>query len=198
MTLHKKYELALNILYGGNIGTVLYGFARKFCKVSFDNKISPEIPIILTTAMSPYNRFDGWYSPLSNTIEIVRQHCNETSEGITVKSTPQILALLAHEICHIYQSQILGGKIGARGPHRCKSWYDSITLASPYICGVNIEGLCKPLKSVREGASVYKVKNPASLTEVELTHFPESIIKLAKEEDHRIKRRIIGKPAIEV
>lgn len=192
-----QYKDALNLLYGDNIGDVLYGFTKQLCAKSFNDKIASEIPIILTTAMSPYNQFGGWYSPISNTIEIVRGYCKSSSDGIIANSVPEILALLAHEFCHVYQYQILGGSTGSRGPHRCKSWYQAITLASPFVCGVDIEGLCKPLKSVRDGSKITKERNPASLTEVELTHFPESIIELARKEDKRLDGRIVGIAAIE-
>ncbi|NQZ75050.1 MAG: hypothetical protein HRT61_02915 [Ekhidna sp.] len=191
-----QYKNALNLLYGGKIGDILYDFAIELCEKSFKNKISPEIPIILTTAMSPYNRFAGWYSDKSHTIELARHYCYHGSDGIRARSIPEMLATLAHEFCHVYQYQVLGGRISARGPHRCKSWYQSITLASPFVCGVDIEGICIPSKSVREGEKVYKVNNPNSLTEVELTHFPDSIIKLAKADDRRLKGRLVGKPAV--
>ena len=190
-----QYRDALNLLYGGNIGDTLYDFANELCEKSFDNKISPEIPIILTTAMSPYNRFSGWYSEKSNTIELVRYFCYHGKDGIMVRSIPEILATLAHEFCHVYQRQVLKCKTASRGPHRCKSWYQSITLASPFVCGVNIDGICKPFKSVREGKKIHKNANPESLTEVELTHFPESLISLAKAKDKRLEGRIVGEPA---
>jgi len=89
---------------------------------------------------------------------------------------------------------VLGGKIGRRGAHRCKSWYESITQASPFLTGVDITGLCRPLISKRIDGKVRKIQNPSSLTEVELTHFPDSIIKLALAKDERLSGKIIGEP----
>ena len=188
----EEYKAALNLLYGENCGDTIYDFVDKLCTHAFDNKISPEVPIILTTAMSPYSRFSGWYTPISNTIELVRYHCVSKKEGIVLRSNYDVLASLAHEFCHFYQYEICGSPTGSRGPHRCKSWYDSVTKASPYVCGVNIDGLCKPKKSVREGGRVFKIDNPTSLTEVELTHWPESVIDLAEQNDPRLQGRIIG------
>lgn len=193
-----QYKNALNLLYGDNAGDLLYGFAEELCDKAFNNEISPEIPIILTTAMSPYNRSGGWYSPVSNTIEIVRHYAKGSDHGIVPRSKSDILAALSHEFCHVYQYQVLGGKTGKRGSHRCKSWYKAITRASPFVCGVNIGELCKPLKSVRDGGNVRKVPNEISLSEVELTHFPDSIFYLIKKKDARLDDRIIGKPAIDL
>jgi hypothetical protein len=194
MILH--YENALNTLYGGNIGSVLYPFAERLCREAFKNEISPEVPIILTTALSPYNRACAWYCRTSHTIEIVRHHCEPDTDGIVVRSIPEILETLAHEFCHVYQEKVLGGWTGSRGTHRCKSWYQAITLASPFVCGVDIEGLCKPLKSVRIDGAVRKRANPKSLSEVELYHFPGSIFRLINESDARLEDRIIGESAI--
>lgn len=192
-----QYKQAANLFYGNRVGDTLYGFAEKLCKIAFDDAISAEIPIILTTAMSPYNQFGGWYSPKSNTIEIVRHYCKAGTSGIEPRDTSEILAVLAHELCHVYQEKILGGATGKRGPHRCRSWYDAITYASPFVCGVDIDGLCNPLRSVREGRRVTKVQSEASLSEVELTHWPDSVIRLAKNKDHRLEGRILSIPAID-
>lgn len=190
----QQYKDAANLFYGNNTGDVLYGFLEKLCSEAFENTISPEIPIILTTAQSAYNRFEGWYNHTANTIELVRYHSKSTKDGIVPRSIPKILMTLAHEFCHVYQYQVLGGKTGSRGAHRCRSWYDAITKASPFVTGVDIDGICKPLKSERVGNNVRKVSNPESLTEVELTHFPDSIFKLIKKKDNRIINRIVGSP----
>lgn len=190
------FKDATNLLYGNNTGDVLYEFAEEMCINAFDSTISPLIPIILTTAISPYNRFGGWYSEASNTIEIVRQHCQPSKDGIVPRSQPELLAILAHEFCHVYQAKVAGGTKASRGPHRCKSWYDSITLASPFVCGINIEGLCTPLKSVRVDGKVKKIKNDNSLTEPELTHWPLSIFKLVHDNDKRLFGRVVGTPRI--
>lgn len=198
MSLLQQYKDAANLFYGNNTGDALYGFLERLCAEAFNNEITAEIPIILTTAQSSYNRFSGWYSPAANTIELVRYHCKSTKDGIVPRSIPKILMTLAHEFCHVYQYQVLGGKTGSRGAHRCRSWYDAIAKASPFVTGVDIDGICKPLISVREGNSVKKVSNPDSLTEVELTHFPNSIFKLLKENDKRLKNRIVGSPSDEL
>lgn len=193
----QKYKDAANLFYGNNTGDVLYGFAEQLCAEAFNSEITAEIPIILTTAQSSYNRFGGWYSPTANTIELVKFHCKTTKDGIVPRSIPEILMALAHEFCHVYQYQVLGGKTGSRGAHRCRSWYDAITKASPFVTGVDIDGICKPLKSERVGNIVRKVNNPDSLTEVELTHFPNSIFKLVDDDDSRLKNRTLQKPSIE-
>lgn len=197
MTLY-KYKNAANLMYGGNTGDLLYSFLEEVCSKSFDNIISPEIRIILTTAMSPYNRFSAWAWRELKIIEIVRAHCKASKDGISIINERAILMTLAHEICHVYQNDILGGATNTgRGSHRCRSWYDSITKASLFVCGVDIDGICNPLKSIREGKRIIKQVNKKSLTEVELTHWPHSIFNLVKRNDPRIKKRIINQSGIE-
>lgn len=185
----QPYMEALNLLYGDNLGDCLYSFADTVCDKAFAYEITASLPIILTTAMSPYNKMSGWYSPKSNTIEIVRQHCEPKDGSIVPKRKKELLALLAHELCHVYQYKALGGSLGSRGPHRCSSWYEAVTSASPTVCGVDIKGLCKPLKSVRVQGKVKKVRNEDSLSEPELTHWPLSIIELVEAGDPRLQGR---------
>ena len=192
----KAYKEAANLFYGLGTGDLIYDFAQNMCREAFDGAISPEVRIILTTAQSAYNQSYGWCWPKGNTIELVRQHCKSTSEGVVPRDKRSLLLALAHEFCHLYQYQVLGGKIGSRGPHRCRSWYDAITKASPYICGVDVQGICKPFTSKRESGRVIKFNNPASLTEVELTHWPDSIYELIENKDSRLKGRIVDEAPV--
>jgi len=190
----KKYIQSASVFYGPETAHKIYSFADNVCKFAFDYKLTPNLPIILTTAMSSYNRFSGNYLPEANTIQIVNHHCHISNGKISPINWSKMLETLAHELCHAYQHQHLGGNIGSRGPHRCKSWYQAIIKASPYVCGVDIASLCKPLKSVRVGKKVKKIKNKNSLTESELTHWPQSIIDLLNKNDNRIKENICSRP----
>jgi len=187
----QNFKNAANLFYGENLGDLMYGFLQELSERAFDNKVSAEVPIIMTTAQSAYNQSAGWYNSVSHTIELVNHLCVSSEKGIIAKDNKEILFALAHEFCHLYQFKVLGGTKSKRGPHRCKNWYASIMLASPFVCGVNIEGLCKPLKSVRENGKVIKIANEESLTESELTHWPHSIIKLLQHGDKRLEGRAV-------
>jgi hypothetical protein len=187
----QDFKNAANLFYGERLGDLMYGFLQELCEKAFNNKVSAEVPIVMTTAQSAYNRFSGWYNSESHTIELVNHLCKSSEGGIVAKDNKEILLTLAHEFCHLYQFKILGGTKSKRGPHRCKNWYESITLASPFVCGVNINGLCKPLKSVRENGKIRKISNEESLTESELTHWPRSIIELLRQGDERLKERAV-------
>jgi len=59
MSLLQSYKDAGNLFYGNQTGDMLYEFAEELCSIAFDDRISPEIPIILTTAQSAYNQYAG-------------------------------------------------------------------------------------------------------------------------------------------
>lgn len=197
MTLHSTNKLmnyidAASTFYGNETANAIYTFADNVCRNAFDNRISAELPIILTTAMTAYNRFSGQYVPGADTIEIVRHHCHPRDGLVAPIDLVSMLKTLAHELCHVYQYKILGGSTGSRGPHRCKSWYESIRKASPYVCGVDVSDILKPLKSIRVRDKIKKVRNELSLTESEITHWPNSIVELVDSKDQRIMPYIIS------
>lgn len=188
----QDFKNAANLFYGDNLGDLMYDFLQELSEKAFNNQVNAEVPIIMTTAQSAYNRFDGWYNDRSHTIELVNHLCVSSEEGIVAKDNRQLLYALAHEFCHLYQFKVLGGTKSKRGPHRCPNWYTAITLASPLVCGVNIEGLCKPLKSIRENGKVKKVVHVGSLTESELTYWPRSILELLQLGDKRLDGREVN------
>ncbi len=93
----QDFKNAANLFYGESLGDLMYGFLQELCEKAFNNKVSVEVPIVMTTAQSAYNRFSGWYNSESHTIELVNHLCKSSEGGIVAKDNKEILLTLAHE-----------------------------------------------------------------------------------------------------
>ena len=90
---------------------------------------------------------------------------------------------IVHELTHERQGQLLQqhGWKKTRGDHRDRGWYRAISEACPKYLGVEF-----PEASWPTGPRPRKGTNP--LTEVEVTHWPNSMRELAMANDPRLPK----------
>lgn len=48
----QDFKNAANLFYGENSGDLMYGFLQELCEKEFNNEVSAEVPIVMTTANS--------------------------------------------------------------------------------------------------------------------------------------------------
>lgn len=150
--------------------------------------------------LGPYNRHAGYIYEAGGLILLNRHVCKWqddelvlTQEGIS----GGVEDLLVHELTHARQGQILRDQHirvnASRGDHRDRGWYQAISEAAPKYLGVEIpESIWPRTKSVRvkadDGRTVVRKRTvPATLTEVDMTHWPESIRNLRDSGDTRLR-----------
>ena len=86
-----------------------------------------------------------------------------------------------HELTHIRQAQLQhqhNWDEGIRGVHRNRAWYSAISEACPN----NLGGLQLPPSVWPTGSRTKR----GTLTEVEMTHWPESLRSLSHARDERL------------
>jgi hypothetical protein len=190
MTTVADYRRAAGVMYGEDIATFIYDVLEWAAEVGFKGAVTAARPVILAPAeMGPYNRRSGWYGPRLNgqvgPILVNRHHVSldkASPDWFALRDRWDLQDTLVHELTHAYQHEVLIKRDGrdktydpTRGPHRCKSWYEAVSVACPGLFGIEVAREFWPLKkSVRVGSKVTKVIPDNTIPETVMTHWPES------------------------
>jgi hypothetical protein len=145
--------------------------------------------VLAPVELGPYNRHVGYhYGPNDEGIFIFgNRHIVELQDGTLVLKKKEgaqnfldgLEDFIVHELTHARQAQLerQHGWKRTRGAHRDLGWYAAVAEACPNYLGFELPPSIWP-----QGPR----KKEGLLTEVEMTHWPESIRLLATQEDERL------------
>jgi hypothetical protein len=160
-------------------------WARKLFAVPVD-PLSVRI-ILAPVEMGPYNRHTGYCFDGAEEQTFIlgnRHHCKFSDGEIALLSRERLVDLIVHELTHTRQATLLREHAGEWGwsqtggnVHRDKGWYQAISEAAPNYLGVELPEDVWPRRN-----------NPDTLTEPEMSHWPESIRALVKAKDPRLSK----------
>lgn len=180
----------------GEAGRVCAELVCRYAKL-FDEPLEAlNIRVVLAPVeIGPYNRHYGYiYSSSFHFILGNRHICGFDKDGVLVLRRDKWLGedFIVHELTHYRQDSLLAQHSWPqnrdRGVHRDCGWYAAIAEAAPRYLGVAFpERIWPKLKSVRKAKSVTKQQDPTRLTEVEVTHWPDSFRNLIEEKDSRFE-----------
>lgn len=148
--------------------------------------------VLAPVELGPYNRHAGYCygGEGKGALILGNRHIVEFREGTLAlrQATGRTLSryedFIVHELTHIRQAQLLrehdDWKV-TRGAHRDLAWYTAIAEACPSYLGVEC-----PRSSWPTGPRMRKGEN--TLTEVQMTHWPESLQTLAWMDDPRLPK----------
>jgi hypothetical protein len=138
--------------------------------------------------LGPYNRHAGYfYRPDEGMFILGNRHIVELRNGtLELKREAQALInsyedFIVHELTHARQAQLERehGWKRTRGDHRDLGWYAAVAEACPRYLGVDLPRSIWPTgPRTRKG----------TLTEVEMTHWPDSIRALVDADDPRLRK----------
>jgi hypothetical protein len=141
--------------------------------------------VLAPVEMGAYNKHTGYHIGEGSESFILgnRHECRFRGDDIALNDRQGFEDFIVHELTHRRQGQLLREHAGewgwalhpGRGAHRDKGWYAAISEAAPNYLGVELPESVWP----RRG-------NGATLTEPEMTHWPESIRALIKARDPRL------------
>jgi hypothetical protein len=147
--------------------------------------------VLAPVELGPYNRHTGYcYGGEGQGAFILgNRHIVGLRGGTLILKQPAQSAVggfedfVVHELTHVRQVLLLreNGWKAKRGNHRNLGWYTAIAEACPRYLGVEC-----PHASWPTGPRPRKGSN--TLTEVEMTHWPESLRLLAMENDPRLPK----------
>jgi hypothetical protein len=143
--------------------------------------------VLAPVELGPYNRHTGYhYGRDEGTFILGNRHIVQLHNGILVltKKSHGFLNrfedFIVHELTHARQHQLLREHPDwkrTRGAHRDLGWYTAIAEASPKYLGFDLPRSLWPTgPRTRKG----------TLTEVEMTHWPDSLRMLAMMDDPRL------------
>ena len=142
--------------------------------------------ILAPIEMGAYNQHTGYHVGSNHHSYIVgnRHHCRFCSHGeIHIDDVQAFDDFIIHELTHRRQAMLLRENAGTRGwiqhpgrgSHRDKGWYQAISEAAPNYLGIEIPEHVWPKRG-----------SETTLTEPEMTHWPESLRALVKARDPRL------------
>jgi hypothetical protein len=142
--------------------------------------------ILAPIEMGAYNQHTGYHVGSDHHSYIVgnRHHCRFCSHGeIHIDDVQAFDDFIIHELTHRRQAMLLRENAGTRGwiqhpgrgSHRDKGWYQAISEAAPNYLGIEIPEHVWPKRG-----------SETTLTEPEMTHWPESLRALVKARDPRL------------
>ncbi|UUO25262.1 hypothetical protein FGD67_20160 [Colwellia sp. M166] len=184
----EEYKKSAMIIYG-ELGGEVYDIMESICKNAFDNLILPNRQFYMADLMSGYNKSTGFYHINNQSISATFHHTKINSQGMYTKNQRELFDFITHELCHAYQHEVLGySGTNKRGVHTDKTWFESIKKASPYVCNVDINHINNfGPKSTRIDGKIKKIVPDGWLTESEVSHFPNSFVRIASDEnDNRL------------
>jgi hypothetical protein len=184
-----EYRAAARTMYGTEAGDFIYDTLEWTAETAFGGRVTAARPVILAPAeMGAYNRHVGWYGPVAGggpgPILVNRHHVSvSVDDWFAVRAPDSLKDTLLHEMAHAYQFEVAMVRDGGdktldptRGIHRCRSWYESVAVASPAVLGVEIPAERWPVKkSARRDGRVTKIIPEGAVSEVDMTHWPRSI-----------------------
>jgi hypothetical protein len=143
--------------------------------------------VLAPVELGPYNRHTGYhYAAGQGAFILGNRHIVQLQQGtlVLVQADGSFLDRLSdfivHELTHARQAQLLrehpDWKV-TRGAHRDRGWYTAVAEACPKYLGVEM-----PQSSWPTGPRTRK----GTLTEVNLTHWPESLRLLTWNDDPRL------------
>jgi hypothetical protein len=150
--------------------------------------------VLAPVELGPYNQHVGYaYDGEQGAFILGNRHVVTLSHGtLMLKGRPENLwgpcgfeDFIVHELTHVRQAQLLREHTGERGwamkrgAHRDLGWYTAVAEACPHYLGVEL-----PRSSWPTGP---RARN-GTLTEVEMTHWPESLRALVFENDPRLPK----------
>jgi hypothetical protein len=138
--------------------------------------------VLAPVEIGPYNRSTGYcYGKGLGAFILGNRHIAEFWGGtIVLKPLDRVEDFLIHELTHMRQAQVLREHPewkSKRGAHRDRGWYTAISEACPRYLGFQ----CPP-SSWPTGPRT----RAGTLTEVDMTHWPGSLRKLARTGDPRL------------
>jgi hypothetical protein len=142
--------------------------------------------VLAPVELGPYNRHAGYTYSRDGAYILGNRHIVNWANGtLTLVQPDQWLSedFIVHELTHARQAQLLrdnGWKM-TRGAHRDLGWYTAIAEACPHYLNVEF-----PRSSWPTGPRPRKGDN--TLTEVDMTHWPESLRTLALADDPRLPK----------
>jgi hypothetical protein len=148
--------------------------------------------VLAPVELGPYNRHAGYvYNASLGAFILGNRHIVELRGGSLALKRGAADHLtyyqdfIVHELTHVRQDQLLREHAGepdwrqTRGAHRDLGWYSAVAEACPKYLGVEC-----PRSSWPTGPRT----KPGTLTEVEMTHWPESLRALVHANDPRLPK----------
>src|SRR4051794_39302694 len=140
--------------------------------------------VLAPVELGPYTRPAGYPVGDGHTTFILgnRHHCRFCAGELVLRDEQRLQDFIVHELTHARQAALMrehGWTFGSRGAHRDPGWYTAIAEACPAYLGVNL-----PRSSWPTGPRT----RAGTLTEPEMTHWPEALRKLAQANDPRLVR----------
>lgn len=144
--------------------------------------------VLAPVELGPYNRHAGYIHSGDGAFILGNRHIVRWIDGtLTLVQSEHWLSedFIVHELTHARQAQLLREHAGEKGwergkrpgAHRDRGWYAAIAEACPQFLGIELPASLWPTgPRTREG----------TLTEVEMTHWPQSIRALMVEHDPRL------------
>ena len=138
--------------------------------------------VLAPVEIGPYNRHVGYHVGDGHTTFILanRHHCRFCAGELVIHDEQRLQDFIVHELTHARQAALMrehGWTFGSRGSHRDPGWYTAIAEACPNYLGVELPRSAWPTgPRTRAG----------TLTEVEMTHWPELLRPLAQAGDARL------------
>src|SRR4051812_30569680 len=133
--------------------------------------------VLAPVELGPYNRHAGYHVGDGHTTFILgnRHQCRFCDGELRINDEQRLVEdFVVHELTHARQVQLMaqnGWGFGSRGAHRDPGWYTAIAEACPAYLGVNL-----PRSSWPTGPRT----KTGTLTEPEMTHWPEALRNLAR------------------
>ena len=179
----------------GEAGRQCAEIALRWAEILFAVPLDPlNIRIVLAPIeLGPYNGHAGYqYGEVENGAFILgNRHIVELKSGtLQLKERSKlwlsgITDFVVHELTHVRQRQLLRQLDkepgGARGSHRDSGWYQAIAEAAPKYLGIEVPQSAWP-RGPRSR------KDQGRLTEVDMTHWPNSLRELATMSDPRLPK----------
>jgi hypothetical protein len=139
--------------------------------------------VLAPVEIGPYNRHRGYHAGDGSTAFILlnRHHVRLGSGGPEIVDEQALVDVIVHELTHTRQKQLFRANgwsaRSGNGVHRDRGWYTAVAEACPNYLGVPLPQSVWPTgRRTRAG----------TLTEVEMTHWPNSIRELAQRGDPRL------------
>jgi hypothetical protein len=184
----------------GEPGRFCAEIVLKWARTLFAVELAPLLVRVLLAPieMGPYNRHVGYCSSdeagTYATI-LMNRHCVKlTRDGMRLFKPQAVEDIVIHELTHLRQKRIVytGHISQCRGSHRDKGWYQAVSEACPKYLGAQLPETSWPrMKSVRvkepgRRSRVIKIPYDGTLSEPQLTHWPESLRELIQAGDPRL------------
>jgi hypothetical protein len=138
--------------------------------------------VLAPVELGPYNRHTGYHQgDGQDAFILANRHIVQWHDSVLVLADTAE-DFIVHELTHSRQHQLMceHGWTMKRGAHRDPAWFTAVSEACPKYLGFELPSSLWPTGPRTR---------PGTLTEVEMTHWPESLRSIAGQKDPRLANR---------